>query len=1033
MNMTDMEYDSYISGPRTYNRQRRLTSMPQDELGHMLLEFKREIHSSSSPITLLMSSSNRSEMLSVMRQVIIHGLHTSPNNATAMSSQIPLSPVNMELGRFGTIIKDLNASTNGGGTFFGAINKRQSNVATQATLARSTHPPSDFLHHVAHAAESWSMLRFRELTRRIKLDKKASQILGPLLENLHWAIVANNIADDDDESSVDDGYADEQVWQRFCVKIQGKPSNGMPSGVDAQGVLDLITMREDATAYFVEQILAAVAQTGQNDLVNAMLHTLNYSTCAVLFKYLWPRAIEIMSQDMLRNEVIPRIALACTVHKERHGASLLKTALTLGKSFVTPELVDSIMEYSAHMHYADCGMIAMEMFRGMITSTGIISAVLVASAKGHDHFLALLEVFIMERLDSEMTELMSPKANEPRKQSTSKIDSYNAASSVEGTSSSEFSDFASPFIYLWIGIAAYSGQAKHTTITSLISFYEDAFASLLEESITPSIHRKYIKFLFHMACRRNHWNVVWSLIENEWMPSDILQAVREAVSLGHQKILHILLESLLVADPKIKPPSGRIPLVFRKPSVLRALPLIAKRFPREVSWFLDELSNIPIPGCVPKTSDHDPSIQARLIRGIKLGKIGLADVTKQPDPSWPPNYIWDHVRIEGQLRRANAKSSTARGNIEYETESVICMAPDALVCEEALQDSNTKKSNLRETNALIRLLSTGDEAIILSPITQALMEYHWNNGHFWWRYRAQLFCVLCFITSCAFLFDLVVFQQSSGVPIDRTTLILVCTSTLLFSSIFLVQEIRQFFDDPWDYVTSLTNMMDLGIYIATVFIVFQGAIAAGTITPLIMAIVLLLCAFRLLLHLRIIPSIGPLVRITVIASINVLPILIPMSILAFAFAGGFFLIERGEVPGTRWQNLWVSIQYVITMITYDYNVLDDASRFDIFFLRMCYHVVYIIFFLNVIIALMTVNIAEISANTTAAWLVEVAELMVELELYWPYPMDYTNAPKSSFEHELLSNFGSIVGGAKGLMDDSDDYPSEDGSMSYASA
>ena len=37
---------------------------------------------------------------------------------------------------------------------------------------------------------------------------------------------------------------------------------------------------------------------------------------------------------------------------------------------------------------------------------------------------------------------------------------------------------------------------------------------------------------------------------------------------------------------------------------------------------------------------------------------------------------------------------------------------------------------------------------------------------------------------------------------------------------------------------------------------------------------------------------------------------------------------------------------------------------------------------------MTVNVADIHANTNAAWLMEIAGLMVELELFWPWPIRY---------------------------------------------
>ena len=55
-----------------------------------------------------------------------------------------------------------------------------------------------------------------------------------------------------------------------------------------------------------------------------------------------------------------------------------------------------------------------------------------------------------------------------------------------------------------------------------------------------------------------------------------------------------------------------------------------------------------------------------------------------------------------------------------------------------------------------------------------------------------------------------------------------------------------------------------------------------------------------------------------------------------------------------------------------------------------------------IVALMTVNVATIYANTTESWLLEVSGIMVELEIYWPYPSRYS---ARFLDEESLSLWG----------------------------
>jgi hypothetical protein len=250
------------------------------------------------------------------------------------------------------------------------------------------------------------------------------------------------------------------------------------------------------------------------------------------------------------------------------------------------------------------------------------------------------------------------------------------------------------------------------------------------------------------------------------------------------------------------------------------------------------------------------------------------------------------------------------------------MAPEALVTEEAFHESVGSKYT-KQTNSLIRLLATGmflnqgDDSIILKPVTQAAMEFHWLYGKFWLRFLGQFSFVLCAITSCAILFYCLVVRTKNPQLADYIPL--VSSLTIVFSALFLMQEVRQFVDDPKDYIHSTTNVLDLAIHSCVTYIALGAGYFDESVPPIIMSLILVLHANRLLLHLRILPSVGPIVRITILAAINIFPILIPMGIMLLAFAGGFFLIQTAQVPNTNWKSFPLAIEYVTTMITFDYT------------------------------------------------------------------------------------------------------------------
>lgn len=519
-----------------------------------------------------------------------------------------------------------------------------------------------------------------------------------------------------------------------------------------------------------------------------------------------------------------------------------------------------------------------------------------------DHALAVFQLHISDSIENSNT-------GNPQNLEISKNLSVNYT----------FFEFIAPFILVAISVCCFSGQGGSSFVMDIMSLYFDTFENSFGVVMNDDSWKIFIKNLFTMTCRLNNWNTIEILMENKWSPDNFVDQVQDSIRHGHQKTLHVLLEALLQPDPDVKTTSGVVPKIFSQVDVLKSIPMIAKRFPQEVAWLLEELSYIPIPICVPKNIELEPAIKSKLISGLKLGHAALAE-TCTIDPAYPANYIWSRLNLTGQLKNINRN----RGSFNYENDSVICMAPEVLVTQEAFHESVVESKYIRQTNSLIRLLATGEKSIILKPVTQALMEYHWLqllnfrvHGSFWIRFVFQFTLVLLSIACTSNLFLLL--AQRLTDPDIQPSIENVSYATIFLSLIFLIQELRQFIDDPADYYYSSTNMMDLFLHVTITYIAVYGGFLKGNIDVLLMALILVIYATRLLLHLRIMPSVGPLIRIAMLAGKHIAPILIPMSVMLIAFSCGFYILHLTLVPHTTWTSFSLAVQFTATFITFDYR------------------------------------------------------------------------------------------------------------------
>ncbi|KAJ3253700.1 hypothetical protein HK103_000358 [Boothiomyces macroporosus] len=810
----------------------------------------------------------------------------------------------------------------------------------------------EFIQLVALEVESWLIERNKNLTTYLKSNFKIKCNLVTDMENFHWVIL-NQINEYDEE-------VNSQLWDRYAVKYEGQTGDYLDADYEITK-----KMKVKAIKFFTEKFLETLKISSGKDLIKALYAVTKFSTGPDLLDYLLPDLIKKEEKE-LTNEIIPKFLLYCATSKDKFVIPTMEAFLNRTNDLVTTQVINSVLEFASHNLDSDCGCTLLSSQKDKITKEGLICAFMVSSIKGNEQLVALLQLQASDFLTD-----LNPNVNISSKPCTDAI---------------SFQSFFPPFIYVFMALATATTHSRQSVIGELISYYEqnNFEIDLADIGIHENAHKMFMEYLFNMSCRLNHSNVVIALIEKECFPENLVPSIYDSVEHGHQKILHLILETLLFPDKCIETASGAVPILFRKSQVLKYLPFIANRFPQEVSWFFDEISNIPIPSCVPVTEDRDPFVRSRLVKGVKLGATSLKTVVKPPEHA-SPNEIWNDLQFEGQLRNASSKKTD---NL-YESESVICMIPQILVTEPAFRET-WLNDGTRQTNSLIRLLSTGDESIILSPAVQSLMEYHWAFGYFWLRFSIQFLSMILFIISTASLYFLIAVKNNSPNAYSNSPIYALSALTLFFSFIFVIQEARQFVDDMNNYIHSTTNVIDLSILMLVLYTIVSDVFLGVSVEPLIMALVIVFASMRLLLYLRIFPSVGPVVRITSSALLNVIPILIPMLILIVAYTSAFYILCQSIVgPTTIFTSFWKSMQFTLTMMTFDYSLLNDQEQiFSIFFCRIMFHATFLICFINLIVALMTVNVADVTSNMRAAWLVEISELMVELELYWPWPFNY---------------------------------------------
>jgi hypothetical protein len=742
-------------------------------------------------------------------------------------------------------------------------------IALENTEVRiGSEEKHEYVYTLSSSVTDWLLNRHTTLISYLKDLKKKT---NPIIEgyNLTHQVLHGDIE-----------HAQKELWKKYTQEVENNNMK-MPSQSDINhDMVQEITSK--AIDYYEKEFNLLVQKADESELISVAYSAAPLSAGVEILTPILNQMRQKVTPEKMRIEIFPTLCLKCCTSKKQNATTNLAFLIKSNPNYLTPDLINSMLEYSSH---SICGhsiyTVILEPLKDEIITQGILCAFMVSVLRGQKQLATVFQFVLTEKLGS------------PLKATTKTSFSL-------GDSPSETNLYIPPFIYICFGIAAQTNIAQNSVIGDLIHMYDEIEikSQLLAGGINSEKHLEFMEGVFYLACRLNNQAAVLELLDSTIVESDLVNPIYHASRLGNQKILQMLLESLLAPDSKVNLPYGAIPLIFRKPGSLKLLPFIAVRYPTEARWFVNQLSNIPIPLAVPPAEGVEPTVGSKWIGGLSLGIANLTELISEPDFGIPNDIIWEKVNLDGQLRKVSKK---AQGT---ETACVICMIPDIMAVEREIQEQPSKS---KLTNPLIRLLDTEDEEIILSPMVQALVEYHWVKGYFWIRFGVQFSLLILFITSTTIVFCN--FSDETFVHLRGVA--------IAISVLFLAQEFRQYLDNKQKYLTSLFNAMDIFIYCFTI----AAMIADYHIFPaLLKALVVIFSTIRLLIHLRIIPSVGPIIRITSSALLNVVPILVPIILLTLSFAGAFYIAHQ-EIIGKNsiFSNFWRSLQFTLTMITFDYT------------------------------------------------------------------------------------------------------------------
>lgn len=119
-----------------------------------------------------------------------------------------------------------------------------------------------------------------------------------------------------------------------------------------------------------------------------------------------------------------------------------------------------------------------------------------------------------------------------------------------------------------------------------------------------------------------------------------------------------------------------------------------------------------------------------------------------------------------------------------------------------------------------------------------------------------------------------------------------------------------------------------------------------------------------------------------------------MGVMIVTYSLAIFVAQHGKVT-THFNTISNAIQTCLNMATWNYEGLDNVANPEIFTLKILFHTTFILFLLNLISAITTVNLAKCFKEANNEFLLQMSSTMVELEMYWFSPSNYDMSLKNN--------------------------------------
>ncbi|PKY56327.1 hypothetical protein RhiirA4_476554, partial [Rhizophagus irregularis] len=279
-----------------------------------------------------------------------------------------------------------------------------------------------------------------------------------------------------------------------------------------------------------------------------------------------------------------------------------------------------------------------------------------------------------------------------------------------------------------------------------------------------------------------------------------------------------------------------------------------------------------------------------------------------------------------------------------------------------------------------------------------------NNFYNWWNFAAIIdfkwktfgkryyYLIWLFYTIFYICYSLASTLEQKSIPDLYFKLLF--TISIIFGSIFLINEIRHFLWDRKIYLNDIWNLFDTGAYLLPIITSIIWLINKSP-PPWLTAISIILLSFKFLLFFRVFKSYGIYFAIVIGVARKVFPFLVLLFFIVLGYAQAFFIILKSnsindDDPRNLPTNLFnwfpTSLLAVYNLLTGDSGSLSSFTYREnptMTILLVTFTFFTVIYLMNLFIGLL--NIAIDDYNKEEEYLLQKAQIIMEIELFYMLP------------------------------------------------